>query len=242
MEGQRTYAIIGGTGMEDLFPQAPMETVSTAYGEAVLYLPQGKNYYFLPRHGKEHHLPPHRINYRANIAALKKMGVVAAFGLCAVGSLREELRPGTFALISDFLDFTKSRPTTFFDGEGGQVRHLDVSEVYSEAMNASFERHWGHPLPRAVYVATEGPRFETASENRFYASIGGDLVGMTNVPEAPLALEAGIRYSCLAHIINYGTGIHQKVTIEKSQDLPRIVPTLDGVFAQKMEPMEAPFL
>jgi len=205
------YAIIGGTGNYCAGKPQKTEFVETKYGNVEIDVIDynGIEIAFLSRHGKNHGVPPHKINYRANMAALKKIGVDYVFTTCAVGSCNREFTVGSLVLIKDFLDFTKNRESTFFDGETG-VNHVDMSDPYCKNLRKIFlgkikEKKLDYK-GEAVYVCTEGPRFETAAEIRYYASVGGDVVGMTNVPEVVLAKELGMCYSAVGIITNWCTG------------------------------------
>jgi 5'-methylthioadenosine phosphorylase len=212
-------AIIGGTGVYDPRMLEDLRTfeVNTRYGAALLSQGsyQGQDVVFLARHGTKHGTPPHRVNYRANIAALLKLGVEKVVATAAVGSMNEKMPPGSLVLLEQFLDFTKAREATFFDGGESGVVHTDFTAPYcpevnerllAAAGNAGLELQSG-----AVYVCTEGPRFETPAEIRMFRQLGGDLVGMTNVPEVVLAREAGLCYSTVALSTNFAAGISETV-------------------------------
>ncbi len=212
-------AIIGGTGVYDPAMLENLENmeVETRYGTALLakgYY-QGEEVAFLARHGTRHGTPPHRVNYRANIAALVKLGVERVIATAAVGSLNEKMPPGAMVLLGQFLDFTKGRESTFFDGGEAGVVHTDVTEPYCPELNRallSAAKKAGLNLTDgAVYVCAEGPRFETPAEISMFKLLGGDLVGMTNVPEVVLAREAGLCYSTVALSTNFAAGISPNV-------------------------------
>ncbi len=208
-------AFIGGTGFYDApFLDDPKELlVGTRYGEVRLLggYKSDKEIYFLSRHGVGHSVPPHLVNYRANIAALKELGVQAIFATTAVGSLTEEMEPGHLVILDQFLDFTKSRPGTFFQGEGFPVVHTDMSDPYCSFLRreviVAAERLGLAFHCSGCYVCTEGPRFESAGEIRMYSKLGGQVVGMTGVPEVVLAREAGICYAGVSLVTNYAAGI-----------------------------------
>ncbi len=210
---QSAKAIIGGTGFESLAKDFVCHTVATSYGDATVYTSAevGDNLLFLPRHGLQHNLPPHRVNYRANIKALAELGVDKIIGILTVGSVRRELPPGSVVNLSQFIDLTHGRPSTFYDGDDGRVAHVDVTNPYCPAVRARLEQHApAHDLnllSEGVYVCAQGPRLETAAEIRWIRQMGGDVVGMTGVPEAPLARELGLCYAALALVVNYGAGI-----------------------------------
>ncbi len=232
-------AIIGGSGVNG-FPLEgePQEiTVRTPWGSADLRVGRvwGKAVVFLARHGSGHRLPPHRINYRANIAALKKVGVSAVFATTAVGSLREDLKPGELALLDDQIDFTRDRTgKTFFDGEDGSpVVHTDFTHPFSDELRITVleaAEQEDIPLrPNATYLCNDGPRYETAAEVRLFAHWGADVVGMTGVPEVQLSREAGIHYCGISLITNLGAGIarhtltHTEVEEAMTEAKPRLI-------------------
>lgn len=207
-------AIITGSGLEAcrLGPCEP-QSVETTYGRVQLeYSPLAEaEVYMLPRHGRDHHVPPHRINYRANLAALATLGVKTIIATNAVGSLRMSFAPGDYVIPDQFIDCTKNRPFTFFDGEDGIVEHVDVSQPYCPNIRDVLQRTLrGHDLPvhtPATYLCTEGPRFETPAEIKAYAAWGASLVGMTGVPEVVLARELGLCYASLCIVTNYAAGM-----------------------------------
>ncbi len=216
-EDKVKVGIIGGSGFYEFLPEWEKEEISveTPYGvmEATRAVQGEKEAFFLPRHGKRHQYPPHLINYRANIYGLHLLKVRRIMAISAVGSMREEMQPGDFVLIAQFLDFTRQRLTSF-SGEG-QVLHLDVSDPYCaeirgilllalEAVGARY--HAG-----GIYVCTEGPRYETPVEIQFFRSIGGDVVGMTGVPEVVLARELGMCYAGLCVVTNWAAGMIAQV-------------------------------
>lgn len=209
------YAIIGGTGVYDpkLLENVGTREVETPYGTITVQVGtyRGVEIAFLPRHGKGHSIPPHRINYRANIWGLKALGVRRILATAAVGSLRRELEPGHFVIVDQVLDFTKSRACTFFEGGDEGVVHTDMTEPYCPQLRATLievGRKLGFAIhPRGTYVCTEGPRFETSAEIRAFALLGGDVVGMTAVPEVVLARELGLCYATMAMVTNLGAGL-----------------------------------
>lgn len=222
----RSIGIIGGTGVENAaaFGKLDTLTVETPFGTATCLKGSrnGNEVYFLARHGEKHSVPPHKINYRANIFALKQVGVTEILSFTAVGSLNPGLPPGTFVVTNQLLDFTKNRITTFFDGKNGKVVHVPFAEPYCPALRKKLIqvllnlrlRH----SKQGTYVALEGPRYETAAEVKVYAFLGGDVVGMTNMPEAVLAREAEICYVNCSVVTNMGSGLsirelsHEEVT------------------------------
>jgi len=233
--------LIGGTGVYDParlpgFQREGEQTVDTPYGTVSLLGGQvgGRRLFFLNRHGMGHQVPPHRVNYRANIWALAAVGVRSVLATAAVGSLNRSLTPGALVLVDQFLDFTKGRASTFFDGEGSPVpavTHTDVTAPYCSGWHRvllAAARGEGEPVQLGgVYVCTEGPRFETAAEIRAFARLGGTVVGMTGVPEVALARELGLCYATVCLVTNLGAGLsdapvtHEEVTamVQKRQDV-----------------------
>ena len=219
-------AVIGGTGFYEIASATLKEKklVDTKFGQATVYIyasKSGKEFAFLPRHGEGHAYAPHVVNYRANIMALNLLGVERIIGVCSVGSLRKDINPGDFVLVDQFLDFTRGRPETFFEEEGAVV-HTDVTEPYCPEMRQciSYVPTKGIRLhKKGTYVCAQGPRFETAAEIRMYKALGGDVVGMTGVPECVLARELGMCYACLSVVTNYAAGIgdrplsHEEVVV-----------------------------
>lgn len=207
--------VIAGTGFYNwnLITDITEKEIETPYGKVAVNLgsAQGMPVAFLARHKKNHSVPPHKINYRANIFALKKIGVTRLVAINAVGSLDESIQPGEIVLIDDFIDFTWGREHTFYDGADGKVGHADMSRCYCEdlrnivikaAESANIKLY-----TKGIYVATQGPRFETAAEIKAYKNMGGTVVGMTGVPECPLAVEMGICYCSLSYVTNFACGI-----------------------------------
>jgi len=208
-------AIIGGTGVYDPANLTDVQEAElvTPYG-TINYLQgryEDKEVFFLARHGSGHSVPPHRINYRANIWGLKMLGVTEVIATAAVGSLNQEMPPGEMVLLDQFIDFTKYRVDTFYDGGPAGVVHVDYTAPYCPRVRAvllAAAKEAGITLiPRGTYVCTEGPRYETPAEIKAYAVLGGDLVGMTNVPEVVLAREAGLCYATVAMVTNWAAGI-----------------------------------
>jgi 5'-methylthioadenosine phosphorylase len=235
MDMKAEFAIIGGTGVYDPgVLESPLNrTIDTPYGEAHVTLGgyAGRTVAFLARHGKGHSVPPHKVNYRANIWALKELGVSQVLATAAVGSIRKEFAPGSLVLVDDFIDMTKSRQATFYEGQNGVV-HIDMTDPYCgrvrQTIAQSAKEAGIELLQGGVYVCTEGPRFETASEIRMYAQLGGDVVGMTSVPEVILAKEAEMCYATVAIVTNYCTGIsdtvltHQEVVDEMKANIEKV--------------------
>lgn len=215
-----SIAVIGGSGIGEIFEEKERISVHTPYGPPSDFISigviSGVNVAFLPRHGRGHRIPPHRINYRANIFSLREIGVKKVLGISAVGSLKENLKPGDLAVVSQFIDFTKSRDYTFYDGP--KVVHISMADPFSEDMNEILTRNainLGFRIHKNVtYVCIEGPRFSTRAESRMFRNFA-DIIGMTLVPEVNLAREMGMCYSTLATITDYDVWAEKPVTAEE---------------------------
>ncbi|MDI6888982.1 MAG: S-methyl-5'-thioadenosine phosphorylase [Methanocellales archaeon] len=204
-------AIIGGSGVYDLdILDNPQERViETEYGTAEVKMGsyEGQEIVFLARHEKVHALPPHKINYRANIAALKKLDVERIIGTTTVGGINSSLKTGDLVLLDQFIDFTKNRACTFYDDK---VAHTDMTNPYCSEIRENIikaAKILGIDIhEKATYVCTEGPRFETSAEIKMFSLLGGDVIGMTNIPECVLARELGICYAAVAVVANPAAG------------------------------------
>ncbi|MGI6307795.1 MAG: S-methyl-5'-thioadenosine phosphorylase [Dethiobacteria bacterium] len=238
-------AIIGGTGFyhPGILKDSKEITINTAFGETQLIAGtyKGVAMAFLARHGREHAVPPHRINYRANIAALKEIGAQRVLSATAVGSLKEQLPPGVLVITDQFIDFTKNRKLTFYEGEEENgVVHTDFTTPYCPQIREHLKTKLNNKgiffAERGTYICTEGPRYETPAEIQAFALWGADIVGMTNVPEVTLAREAGLCYANLSLVTNFAAGIsprplnHQEVVemMEEKLDIIR------GVFMETL--------
>jgi len=204
--------IIGGTGIytAELFGIDKQVKVYTPYGQPsdLINIGEfgGRRIAFIPRHGRGHTIPPHRINNRANIWALRELGINRIIAPSAVGSLRHEYKPGEIAIPDQFIDFTKKREYTFYDG--GEICHVSVADPFCDDLRniaiqcATKLKNIVHP--KATYLCIEGPRFSTRAESRlFREALGSDIIGMTLVPECTLAREAEICYVSLSTITDY---------------------------------------
>ncbi|MBT5186946.1 MAG: MTAP family purine nucleoside phosphorylase [Kordiimonadaceae bacterium] len=215
-----TVAILGGTGIYNL-PGIEVEEikVSNEYGDAIAYQGQGEHsdVIFMTRHGVDHTTPPHKVNYRANIKALKDLGVTRIMATYAVGSITRDYPVMDLAVMRDFLDFTSGREFTFFETIKRGVGHVEMSIPFCKAMSAKLlELAPNHNLKchdGATYVATNGPRFESPAEIKMYQMLGGDVVGMTACPEVFLAAELGMSFAAVALPINLAAGLEEKITI-----------------------------
>lgn len=212
-------AIIGGTGVQSL-PGLEITAEHALEAHCVLYEGSlaGNLVLLLPRHGRGHKAPPHRIPHALHVRLLKERGVQGVLSTSAVGSLRADWTPGTLVILSDFLDFTRSVITLYDDA----VVHTDFSQPFSpllrEALIVSAQEQGIPVQTEGVYVCAPGPRYETPAEIRMFRMLGGDVIGMTVVPEAVLFREAGIHYASVSVVTNLGTGLsdtpltHEEVT------------------------------
>jgi 5'-methylthioadenosine phosphorylase len=211
MSAQRVLAIVGGSGLYEIPGMTDLEEVpvDTPFGPPSDTVVRGKLgdvlVLFLPRHGRGHRVAPHQIDARANICALKKLGATHLVSVSAVGSMREDIRPGDFVVVVQFIDQTRRRVSTFF--EDGLVAHVgfadpvcaDLSEALAEAaVRAGARVHRG-----GTYVCIEGPQFSTRAESNLFRSWGVSVIGMTAMPEAKLAREAELPYALLALATDY---------------------------------------
>ena len=209
--------IIGGSGVYEITHKADScttETVKTDYGDVEVSILDifSKKVVFIPRHASGHSIPPHKINFRANIDALKSVGVTKIIATNSVGSMNEEIPPGSFVIPNDFLDFSQNRAKTFFEDK---VVHIDVTEPYCPSLRDVLAQ-CGDVVLGGTYVCTEGPRFETPAEIKMFKMLGGDLVGMTGLPEVTLAREREMCYNSICIVSNYAAGIsEQELTIDE---------------------------
>jgi 5'-methylthioadenosine phosphorylase len=213
MTGQRKpmIGILGGSGVYELdgLTNARWERIESPFGapsdELLFGELDGVPLVFLPRHGRGHRIPPSEVNYRANIDALKRVGVTDLLSLSACGSLREGLAPGTFVLVDQFIDRTSGRASSFF--ETGLVAHVSMAHPVCRRLGDALEkaaRDVGVPAVRGgVYLAMQGPQFSSLAESELYQGWGCDVIGMTNMPEAKLAREAELCYASVAMVTDY---------------------------------------
>jgi len=204
-------AIIGGSGLYDVeeFKDRELLKLDTPWGQPSDNILKtnynSKEIYFLPRHGRGHFISPSEINFRANIDALKQLGVTDIISVSAVGSLKEDLPPGKFVVVDQFIDLTFSRNKTFFDDE--IVAHVSMAHPTSNGlMNACEEAIKKENIEYqrgGTYIVMEGPQFSTLAESNLYRAWGADVIGMTNMPEAKLAREAEIRYASVSMVTDF---------------------------------------
>jgi len=214
-------AIIGGSGLYSLGEKFELDEMlprETAHGETSADILLGKWHdiplAFLPRHGPKHGIPPHRINYKANIWALQQLGIKKIIAVNAVGGISDNMPPLTLALPNQIIDYTSGREHSFFDGENSGVTHIDFSWPYSAGLRALLMEaalQQGQALVASgTYACTNGPRLETSAEISRLKNDGCHMVGMTGMPEAALARELEMEYAALALVVNWAAGINDK--------------------------------
>jgi len=213
-------AIMGGTGIYSLSGvEVQAREMTNHYGTAQVFIGKGEHedIVFLTRHGPDHSTPPHKINYRANIQALKDLGVRRIMSTYAVGSITADYPVLDLAVLRDFLDFTHGRAFSFFDDLERAVGHVEMSKPFCPVMSSKLmELASTHNIKchdGATYVATNGPRFESPAEIRMYQMLGGHVVGMTCCPEVYLAAELGMNFAAVALPINLAAGLEDKITL-----------------------------
>ena len=209
-------AIIGGSGLSKLgnMEVTQRKVVRTPYGEPSGALTFGRiakrDVVFLARHGYGHTIAPHQVNYRANLWALKESGAAEVVSVASVGGIRKDMGPGVLVLPDQIIDYTWGRPSTFFEGSGVPVNHIDFTEPYSPALRKRLLRAAAEAkepvIDGGVYAATQGPRLETAGEINRLERDGCDVVGMTGMPEASLAREIGLEYAAINLVANFAAG------------------------------------
>ena len=211
MMKKRKLGIIGGSGLYKIegFEQTKWKKVNTSWGEPsdeiLTAKLDGEDICFIPRHSRGHKINPSKINFRANIDAMKQMGITDIISVSAVGSLKENLSPGTFVIVDQFIDRTFARAKTFFDEE--IVAHVSMAKPVCKSLGKCCEAALKkinilHQI-NGTYIAMEGPQFSTLAESNLYRAWGADVIGMTNMPEAKLAREAEIRYCTVAMVTDF---------------------------------------
>ena len=224
------FAVIGGTGFEQMtdFAVESETTAQTPWGQASHPALRGRiggrPLWYLPRHGRPHHLPPHRINYRANLWLLREQGVQQVIAINAVGGLRAELQPGQLLAPSQIIDYTWGREHSYYDGGEAGLEHVDFSSPYCSELRAKLllaATACGEScIDGGVYAATQGPRLESAAEVTRLHRDGGDVVGMTGMPETGLARELGLNYASLCLVVNPGAGLAEEpITLDAMREV-----------------------
>ncbi|RRQ24730.1 S-methyl-5'-thioinosine phosphorylase [Guyparkeria sp. SCN-R1] len=220
-------AIIGGTGLSQIegIDEVRHQVVPTPFGEpsgpVTIGRMQGCQVVFLPRHGYNHRIPPHQVNYRANIWALRELEVSRILAVAAVGGIHPDMGPGALVVPDQLIDYTWGRPSTYYEGDLDSVTHVDFTYPYDASLREAFlsaGRALDLPMvDGGTYGATQGPRLETAAEIRRLERDGCDVVGMTGMPEAVLAREAGIDYASLNVVANWAAGVHDGETVSMKE-------------------------
>jgi len=212
--------VIGGSGVYGIFEPIEYLKVHTPYGAPSDDVQIGKlgdiEIAFIPRHGRGHRIPPHRVNYRANIYALKSLGVERVVGVSAVGSLREDYRPGDIVIVDQYIDFTKKREYTFY--EGPKVVHISTADPFCPELREIFINVCRELdiecKETGTYICIEGPRFSTRAESKMFRQFA-DIIGMTLVPEVQLAREMEMCYVTIATITDYDVWAEKPVSTEE---------------------------
>ncbi|MCL5733804.1 MAG: S-methyl-5'-thioinosine phosphorylase [Patescibacteria group bacterium] len=207
--------IIGGSGVYSLGLPLKKKLIKTPYDKKAVAVYAGDykgiKIAFLNRHGKGHSIPPHLINYRSNIFALKKIGINKILAINAVGAISKSIKVGDFVIVDQFIDFTKSRQSTFFEGGKDGVVHTDMTNPFCEAARNNILKAAAELKIKCVnggaVAVCEGPRYETAAEIKAYKILRADVVGMTTYPEAALARELNICYASICVVSNYAAGV-----------------------------------
>ena len=215
MADQAEIGVFGGSGFYSLLDDVREIKVDTPYGAPSdsLFLADvaGRRVAFLPRHGRRHTIPPHKINYRANVWAMRSLGVKAAISPCAAGSLALHVKPGDFVVCDQFVDRTNGRADTFYDGP--IVTHLSSAETYDPVLRQltieTIRDHGIEVHERGTVVVIQGPRFSTKSESKWFSEAGWEVINMTQYPEAWLCRELGIAVVNISLITDYDAGVHE---------------------------------
>ena len=219
-------AVVGGTGLEDFLEGVEQIRVGTPYGlPPPISIGQvgEKSVAFLPRHGPHHSIPPHKVNYRANIYGLHKMGVERILATNAVGAINTDFKPGDLMIPHDLIDFTKLRQPSFYDG--APVTHVDVSQPYCPEIRTllikTLKKRRARTWDKGVLVCTEGPRYETPAEIEMFRRLGCDVVGMTGAPEVVLARELEVCYATVCFVTNMAAGIQKRLTARELSEIAK---------------------
>jgi len=227
--------LIGGSGFEKLIQQGETRQMDTPYGpsvQATIAEIGGVRVAFVSRHGTRHEVPPHKVNYRANLWGLKQIGVERIVATNAVGAMRESYKPGDLVIPVDMVDFTRLRTQTFYDSE--LVVHVDVTDIYCpeirkaliEVSSRSSRKVWNE----SVLACTDGPRYETPAEIRMMRNAGCDVVGMTSAPEAFLARELEMCYGAMCFVTNMAAGLQKTLSATEVTELAKkILPEVESL-------------
>ena len=225
MTHQAEIGVFGGSGFYALLDEVREIKVDTPYGAPSdsIFLAEiaGRRVAFLPRHGRRHTIPPHKINYRANVWAMRSLGVKAAISPCAAGSLQLAVKPGDFVVCDQFVDRTSGRADTFYDGP--IVTHLSSAETYDPTLRRlaieTIRDHGIEVHDRGTVVVIQGPRFSTKSESKWFSDAGWEVINMTQYPEAWLCRELGIAVVNISLITDYDAGVHEGTEAVNATDV-----------------------
>ena len=229
---QAEIAIIGGTGLYQLegLQEIERRKLLTRWGEPsseIIFIQKNDTQAkqpkvaFISRHGLQHNIPPHKVNYRANLWALKECGVKKIIAVAAVGGITDEMSPQAIVIADQIIDYTYGRKHSYFEKNLEQVTHIDFTQPYSsqlrEQLLAAASRQSIRAVDGGVYAATQGPRLETAAEVQRLKRDGADIIGMTGMPEAALARELDMQYACCALVVNWAAGCAGTRKIEHNE-------------------------
>ena len=256
MAQHAAIGVFGGSGFYSLLDDVREIKVDTPYGPPsdsfFLASVGGRGVAFLPRHGRRHTIPPHRINYRANVWAMRSLGVKAVIAPCAAGSLQVHVKPGDFVVCDQLVDRTRGRVDTFYDGP--IVTHLSSAEIYDPVLRAlaiSTIRDHGVEVHEAgTMVVIQGPRFSTKAESKWFSDAGWQVIGMTGYPEAWLCRELGMAVVNIALITDYDAGVHEgteavdarsvlEVFAQNAERIQQVVLDLIGRFPADLDALGA---
>ena len=256
MADQAEIGVFGGSGFYSLLEDVREVKVDTPYGPPSdsfsLATVAGRSVAFLPRHGRRHTIPPHRINYRANVWAMRSLGVKAVISPCAAGSLQLHVKPGDFVVCDQFVDRTRNRIDTFYDGP--IVTHLSSAEMYDPVLRRlaieTIRDHGIEVHERGTIVIIEGPRFSTKAESKWFSDAGWEVISMTQYPEAWLCRELGMAVVNIALITDYDAGVHEgteavdaqsvlEVFSQNAERIQKVVLDLIGRFPADLDALGA---
>jgi 5'-methylthioadenosine phosphorylase len=248
--------VFGGSGFYSLLDDVREVKVDTPYGEPsdsfFLASVAGRGVAFLPRHGRRHSIPPHRINYRANVWAMRSLGVKAVISPCAAGSLQLHVKPGDFVVCDQFVDRTDGRPQTFYDGP--IVTHLSSAETYDPTLRGlaiqTIRDHGIEVHETGTVVVIQGPRFSTKAESKWFTDAGWEVINMTQFPEAWLCRELGMAVVNISLITDYDAGVHEgteavdatsvlEVFAQNAERIQKVVLNLIGRFPADLDALGA---
>lgn len=236
--------VIGGSGFYTFLSDAQTVELDTPFGPPseppVVGDLDGREVAFIPRHGADHRFPPHRVNYRANLWVLRELGVRQVLGLCAVGSLKPELVPGTFVVPDQYVDRTWGRAHTVYDGQ--PVVHTSAADPYCPTGRATVIAT-GNVVPEGTMVVINGPRFSTRAESQWHAAQGWSIVGMTGAPEASIARELAVCYTSIAVVTDHDAGVQTGTGVTEAEvfaEFKRSIDRLQGLLREVIGQLPKP--